>query len=492
MRLKRLYIKDYKILHDFTLDFPYDLNKDISIFIGPNGSGKSTLLEAIAQIFSSVFLDEPSKFGFDLEYSLKSVDVLSQTSNPIEPSYYCPVIKLFAEKDKKIQFSLNNRDTTAKNIQTHLPDNIIIYYSGLSDIMEKLCKPHEEILSKAYRNGSIITDRHFFYYKPEHFGIILISLLSFEFGEIPEFLKQKANIKGMQKVQIRLKKPAWFKDSIDKFWGAEGEVRHFLDYLKENSIALPDSLNIAKVNNREGITYENSHNEEVIITIHGHRKLFEVREHLIEERKLFELLNIMHTDGLLDDISFYLLKGKDTDSTTFQVLSEGEQQAITIKGLTELLSENNTLFLFDEPDTYMHPGWQRKFINEIELTLMQNAEIGHSFLITTHSPQLLVNASPQLNYVRIMENGKLIDETPNFYGREISSILYNLMGVEERNDTIKKDLSNLFRLIEEEEITVAEKEMLRLAEILGITDPDIQNAKIQISYLKEDEADNQK
>jgi hypothetical protein len=64
------------------------------------------------------------------------------------------------------------------------------------------------------------------------------------------------------------------------------------------------------------------------------------------------------------------------------------------------------------------------------------------------------------------------------------------MGVEERNETIKKELSNLFRLIEEEETEEAEEELNRLTEILGETDPDIKNAEIQINYLKEDEANN--
>jgi septal ring factor EnvC (AmiA/AmiB activator) len=93
--------------------------------------------------------------------------------------------------------------------------------------------------------------------------------------------------------------------------------------------------------------------------------------------------------------------------------------------------------------------------------------------------------------VKIIENGVLVEKTPKFYGREISSILYNLMGVEERNDTIKKDISKLFTLIEDEETEKAEKELTRLTEILGETDADIKNAEIQLKYLREDEANNQ-
>jgi len=103
---------------------------------------------------------------------------------------------------------------------------------------------------------------------------------------------------------------------------------------------------------------------------------------------------------------------------------------------------------------------------------------------------LLSNAKSDLNFVKIIEDGSLVENTPKYYGREISSILYNLMGVEERNETIRKDLSNLYTLIEDEELQEAEEELKRLSDVLGETDPDIKNAELQIQYLKGDEADN--
>jgi hydrogenase expression/formation protein HypD len=55
-------------------------------------------------------------------------------------------------------------------------------------------------------------------------------------------------------------------------------------------------------------------------------------------------------------------------------------------------------------------------------------------VIATHSPQLLSNAKSEMNFVKIIEDGTLIERTPRFYGREINTILYELMDVEERNE----------------------------------------------------------
>ena len=506
MQLKKLYINDYKILKDFTIEFPYDFKKYISVLIGTNGSGKSTILEAIAQIFSSILLNEKTKFGFELEYSVRLDNITEETFNSGEFHAVYILVKLQANQGEEIKVSIDsgmdNTDLIDKIIKgkhqiilnqgsrnvslSYLPDNIVIYYSGLSEIMQELVAPHNEIISTAYRKNNTLAERDFFYFQPEHFGIILTSLLSFEYGDIPDFLRTKAKINGVQSIQIKLKKPEWASDTIQKFWGAKGEVRNFLDYLNENSATTDDLINPDKSEVLGNIVIETWQDEAIIITIVSQEKLFEIRNHLIEERKLFEILNIIFTDGMLNDISFSLKKDGE-EYQTFGELSEGEQQAIIIKGLTELLSEKNSLFLFDEPDTYLHPKWQRQFITDIENTIDSSYDSENSFVIATHSPQLLSNAQSELNFVKIIEDGDLIENTPKYYGREINSILYDLMGVQERNKLVREKISDLYTLIAEEEIEDAEVSLKDLQELIGQDDPELKRAEIQIGYLKEDE-----
>lgn len=503
MQLKSLYIDNYKILKDFTIDFPYDFKKYITVLIGTNGSGKSTILEAIAQIFSSVYLNEKAKFGFELAYSVHHEKLTEETTTTLDSNITSLSVKLFAKKKgDTIQIETYDRFgkvfsvtnileknkmvfVTGVNVYSYLPDNIVIYYSGLSEIMQDLVLPHNEIISNAYRKNNTLVDRDFFYFQPQHFGIILTSLLSFEYGDIPDFLKSKAKIDGLQSIQIKLQKPEWANDSIQNFWGAKGEVRNFLDYLSENSATPEDLINPNNSASVENIIIETWQDEAINITIITQERLFEIRNHLIEEKKLFEILNILFSDGMLKDISFSLKKDGE-HYKTFNVLSEGEQQAIIIKGLTELLSEKNSLFLFDEPDTYLHPKWQRQFITDIENTIDSNYTSENSFVIATHSPQLLSNAKSDLNFVKIIEDGELIENTPKHYGREINSILYDLMGVEERNKLVKDKISDLYTLIAEEEIENAENSLKDLQELIGKDDPELKKAMIQIGYLKED------
>jgi predicted ATPase len=497
MQLKRLYIKEYKLFKDFTYELPCDYQRYINVLIGINGSGKSTILEAIAEIFSCVVLGEKAKFGFELEYRFK------QSTIELPPDYSGFIahplgVYIGAEKDDKPKMLLSfdgfkswGEVPKMSSYQDFIPDGLVVYYSGYSEIMQKICDPHNKKLSENLRKseGSSV---QFYYHEPKLFNVILLSLLAFEYGDVPEFLRQKAKITGLQSLQIKLKKPYWDKTgSLNDFWGATGEVKSFLEFIQErmDNLQYQNVLLTDKFPVEGSFIIEGIGNEYLIITIIGQNKLFEIRDFLIEEKNLFKVLHTMYLDDMLDDIRFSLIKEENSEQKTFSILSEGEQQSITIKGLTELLAGENTLFLFDEPDTFLHPKWQRNFISEIEETIETHRPNELTYLIATHSPQLLSNAKPEKTFVKIIEDGQLVEQTPKHYGREISSILYNLMGVEERNEAIRKELSKLFMLIEDEEVEDAEKLLKDLTEVLGDTDADIQNAMIQLNYLKQDEAD---
>ena len=487
--------KKYKLLKDFTIDFC----KDISILIGINGSGKSSILECIAQIFSDAYLQEKSKFGFKLEYELRLEETVEKTSTTAEFKSDYIKVEIYAKKENekllyKVLFEneILEKETEIQkkfgNIERIFPSNIVIYYSGLTDIMKKICLPHDEKLSVNFRkdNSYINVQRSFFYFEPPLFSLILITLLSYEFGDIPKFLLERAKIKGVQSIQINLKKPSWSKGKIDEWWGAKGEVKTFLDYL--DSISSPLIIEEGNETTSNGnVVIEAWQNEALIITILGQQKLFEIREYFIEERTLFKILNTLLIDGFQPEIKFSFIQEDDKGHHNFNVLSEGEQQAIIIRGLIELVNNENTLFLFDEPDTYLHPSWQRNFIENIN-EISKNSEYNNSqFIITTHSPQLLSNADPINSDVQIMEDGEIVKVTTKYYGREISNILYEMMGVERRNKKIAKLLSVLFNTIEDEDLKNSKIEYQKLVEILGEDDPAIVRAKTQIDYLQEEQ-----
>ena len=161
MLVNSLYINNYKLLKDFTINF----SKDVSILIGINGSGKSSILECVAQIFSDAYLHEKSKFGFKLEYELRLEEIIEQTSTTSEFKTDYIKVEIFAKnKDEKLLYKVYSGNAILEketdiekkfgSLERIFPSNIVIYYSGLADIMKNLCQPHDEKLSVNFRKGN--------------------------------------------------------------------------------------------------------------------------------------------------------------------------------------------------------------------------------------------------------------------------------------------------------------------------------------------------
>lgn len=69
MRLKHIYISEYKNLKEFSLNL--DGGSFIDVFVGKNGSGKSNFFEAIIEIFRHIYEFDKEKVGPDFEYTIK-------------------------------------------------------------------------------------------------------------------------------------------------------------------------------------------------------------------------------------------------------------------------------------------------------------------------------------------------------------------------------------------------------------------------------------
>ena len=388
-------------------------------------------------------------------------------------------VKLIYELNKAIiELSAENAGFTVKMNgkkvnSSLLPSNIVVYYSGLSDKMEKLCKIHEENQEIAFRKGQIVK-RPLFYYRPKNFKMFLLSLFAFEFGDTKDFILNKINVDRLKSFSIEILEPEWNKrakkrESASNFWGIRGVNESFLNKLDEFS-------NNKVVNKNDSI---------IEYTFNSIEKLYEIKTFIGDnkntgEKTIFESLDMLFYQGILGDISLSL--EKNTQIIDSDALSEGEKQIIAIRGINDLLVEENTLLLFDEPDTYLHPSWQSQFTDEI-IHYSEKTQ----FVVTTHSPQLLTNMNPKFAHLSYIENGKLNEFIPYYYGRDINSILYGLMNTEERNKDIDTQLTQLSRHIALNQIEKAENLYIVLAEKIGKDEPKLIAAAAEIDFIKSEE-----
>ena len=439
MQLISLYIKKYNHLEDFTIEF----KQNLSVIIGVNGSGKSSILEVLAIIFSDAYLNNEASLGFKLIYTLGT-----------------STVELSAE-GVGLGIKMNGKSKIDKSL---LPSNVVVYYSGLSDKMAKLCEIHENKQKDDFKNGRA-TKRPFFYYRPENFKMFLLSLFSFEFGSTKDFLLEKVNLTNLENFSIEINKPIWknIKTNSSDFWGLDGVSRQFCDKLNEYC----DYQTLDKYTDNSIKYFFNST-----------EGLYEI-ENYIGGKQIFESLDMLSYQGMLGEITLSLnKKGQIMDS---DALSEGEKQVIAIRGINDLLIEENTLLLFDEPDTYLHPSWQREFLGNIEqLTQSQNAHL----VVTSHSPMMIANMKKGDLFK--MQNGEAKYIEGGYYGKDYAFTLETQMDTSSRNAETQGELNQLFEWIETDKLQEAQI-LLGELEKKYPSEPELIRAQTMITLLTDED-----
>lgn len=416
MKISGLKISGYKNLKNLEMDF----EKDVSLIalIGDNGSGKSNVLEALAIIFSRLSMEEKIDFDFELEYC---IDEVKYTIQNIGGS-------VLALKDGKKLKKLNPlRD---------LPQGIFLYYCGETKRLEEIANSNvDKRFSKALKNEEIRLKDISLLQLKDFPGAFLANAL-FKTDTYQKTSKMIGITSITDNIILYLKRPAWSKKasiSEDSFWNALGTVANLLHQIKDMG-----NLTI-------------SDRDSAVIQIDDWKKLKTIAENIFDMLKIFKLL--MQAD-ILDSIDFNILK--DDNKISIHELSEGEKQLASLLCFLEATKEYKSLFLLDEFDAFLHPSWQRKFVE-----LVSDIDIRGQIIFTTHSPLSLTKLNK--HQIRIFKNGEVEEVTVDTFNRDSAEVMEEIMGVDLRSEEVRKLIDGFKKaaLFSDKEKALYYKEQLR-------------------------------
>jgi energy-coupling factor transporter ATP-binding protein EcfA2 len=347
MRLKSIFINQYKNLKDFSLSF--DGTSFIDVFVGKNGSGKSNLFEALIEIFRHLYeFDSKSEIDFDfmVKYEIDGTETeIVWTTG-------------------KLSVNGNER----KNIgDTPLPDNVLIYYSGHNETVSGLVQRYETDFRKRIKGANPDESRRFIGIGPEYKQLLLaVLLLQPAENTARQFICQKLGIKSVgSDMQLTLQRPAFAAgalkaldmDRIENFdtrthyWGADGITRDFLNKL---ITCVKGEFNHGNVYNSADDRYR------IPINIELFHQGFAADSVSDIFRKFDNLKTLEMLQGLV--VPLALTSGLDASISHF---SDGQFQSVYIYSIVELFKDRNCLILLDEPDAFLHPEWQFDFLRQV-------------------------------------------------------------------------------------------------------------------------------
>lgn len=357
MKLSKITFDNYKNL---SREYSFEQANKYIALIGLNGSGKSNLLEAISLLFAHTMgIEVDSPFAlYRLTYDIRGhrVDI--------------------TEGDSLANGTISEEDVPSSLIACYSGEDNRLWNSGFG-------RYYVDFFNKAIRGGD---------YKPKViyinkycWKIAFLSLLFSEKGEVKSFISDKLHIKT---------------DSV--------YVRFFT---KNGANPQPhDASNwyvrvCAKYPNTQILINDLKSNEDVDLNCIKYPGL-------TPDQIVFYYLYFLHmpdkqgtlgleADKLIEKIEISV-NGYDFDN-----LSEGEKKLILIECMTNVLGDESSLILLDEPDAHTHIAMKKDLLKLI-------SEFEGQTVMTTHSPMFLNKRWEGFveNNIYYMHDGKIENTEP--------------------------------------------------------------------------------
>jgi len=380
MRLKSIFISDYKNLKNFNLNFAQD--SFLEVFVGKNGSGKSNFIEALVEVFRHIYefdQTDPYEIYFDYKvcYEINEVETTIEYSSAIN------------------QLKIND-EVRATVGQTITPDNILIYYAGHNKVIDTVLETYEQKFSRKILTADANESRKFIGVNSSYKDLFLaVLLLLDDNSDLKQFVLNKLGVVSVgDGLKINLKRPLYASrttknsynvennDDTDKYWKLAGASKAFLTQLEQ--CPLPEDPH--NPNRTEGYLSD-SDSYQLYVSMEKIRQEFAGTSSL----NLFKLFDNFKSLGMLESMSvpMTLENGHIVDSSTF---SDGQFQTIYLFAITEIFKDANSITLMDEPDSFLHPEWQADCSEQVQSISAQAAQTNH-VLMTSHSAVTLIKSA---------------------------------------------------------------------------------------------------
>lgn len=484
---------EYRSLKDFTCDFrghPIDIQHMEPIcLVGLNGSGKSNLIEALSEVFCYLDL-------YSLDY-VPPTQLKRVCPPPFSIEYLLNISSSKKSTHMKVGLSDKNKITFYRKVdddfepieraddwRKYLPSRLVGYSSGHNETVSMPYLRNQslysiEVASQAKAKGEkkkkVIQHTSSIYMDYDSNASILIANYLFlknnELSIFDEFLRisgvssfsislnlkprnsvvvlteeLEGTIRKLEACSIHAEKTgahqqllSFVVNSASKkaFKKYFGDAKSF--YLAIYKLTLLNALSLTK---REREFYLRS----------------DLKKGLLERAP-----TISKKDKVFSINDLRLVIARPEKEVDYSGISDGEHQFIHIFGTLMLFSEENCLYLLDEPESHFNPLWRAEFIkimNGIDSTRYQD------FVVSTHSP-FLVSAAHSDNVIKFSRIDGIIHlESLEFqsYGSSFEYLLAKLFDL--RTPISAQALDELKQVVKSDDINDLKLAISRFGESL--------------------------
>jgi predicted ATP-binding protein involved in virulence len=428
MYISSLELKNFKNFSSLEVDF----KKGVNLFVGVNGSGKTSLLEAICIAVGAFFTSQnDQKIQRYIDFSeIKITNGLRESLCKVIASGY-----------------INNEKLNWERIKYKDGRNVNKYVDKIKDFGKSIFDNFEDRNENNYKIAPLIV-----YYSTQR-------------------LFKDAKMSKNQKYDVALGRNNGYIQCLE-----ENAIKSLLNTWFKNAVTKRATLQIKGIENIDNIL------ENVEIAI---KKMLIYFLDLPENfpLKIYEEPDFDHELFLNYDnehnlpLSYYSDGFRNLLFLVIDLIWRASQLNPWLN-LEQITQNVNGVITIDEIDLHLHPRWQSKAISFLQI-ILPNVQ----FFITTHSPTVVANFQNGTLYT--IDDNQVFVRHEKYFGKEVNSILRNILGSSDRHIETQNKIDKLFKLIENNlEDDKINDLLLDLKDLLGEEDRDVQKAYSMIEWEK--------
>lgn len=430
MYLEKLKLHNFRCYEKLEMDF----NRQLTVLVGKNGSGKTTVLEAIAIALGTWFV------GFNIV----NAKGINKRTDPLRKAY-----QIGATDDVQTQFPVEieawGKIEESKEQILHWKREL---YTPTGTMTTKDAK---EIVEYAAEYQKAISEGRTDIYLPivAYYGT----------GRLWDYHRQKRI--DVFKVSSRTN---GYIDCLD----GTANVKLMMDWFQ--------IMTINKYQRQEENLESNPELDTVYLAM----------EKCLTNLSGYSDVKIRYNMGTQELDVYYSEQDKQRMRIPLNQLSDGYKGMISLVADiayrmatlnpqlgTEVLSKGDGVVLIDEVDLHLHPAWQQKVINNL-MNIFPKVQ----FIVSTHAPAVI--SSVKTDKLRILSNKEVCMTANQVYGKDVNSVMKEIMGVNDRPDQFVELFEKFYRLLSEKKYDEAGAVLDKLDEERGYHDPEIAKCRVKL------------
>ena len=430
MYLEKLKLHNFRCYEKLEIDF----NRQLTVLVGKNGSGKTTVLEAIAIALGTWFV------GFNIV----NAKGINKRTDPLRKAY-----QIGATDDVQTQFPV---EIEAWGKIEESKDQILHWKRELyTPTGTMTTKDAKEIVEYAAEYQKAISEGRTDIYLPmvAYYGT----------GRLWDDHRQKRT--DVFKVSSRTN---GYIDCLD----GTANVKLMMDWFQ--------IMTINKYQRQEENLESNPELDTVYLAM----------EKCLTNLSGYSDVKIRYNMGTQELDVYYSEQDKQRMRIPLNQLSDGYKGMISLVADiayrmatlnpqlgTEVLSKGDGVVLIDEVDLHLHPAWQQKVIDNL-MNIFPKVQ----FIVSTHAPAII--SSVKTDKLRILSNKEVCMTANQVYGKDVNSVMKEIMGVNDRPDQFVELFEKFYRLLSEKKYDEAGAVLDKLDEERGYHDPEIVKCRVKL------------